>query len=304
MSAPWFRVPSFLAKELCGDHKATEAEAWMELLGCWHIGLDLSACEFQRKTAWSKQKTLEFMPKAARWALENGANVPARWQNLKTDRATDRKPTGLQTGQNQVEPTKPESIRPETDRATDRIPTGANSSREETETEKRREEEIPPTPQPDPGWIGRAFERALGPAPIKPPERLPEPLPAPQATTEPKSVLIGAPIASPATSGLSWGHPSPSEAPRDLVSLLSSEPNGPQLVRCLFEAGIKSLEELQEIGPKKLQYCPGVGPGRKAQICRALAKQGIFLVDRIEAPVQPPSKRSTFLTELLALRDA
>ena len=73
---PWFRVPSFLAKELCGDHKATEAEAWVELLGLWHIGLDVSACELQKRLQWSKQKTLEFMPKVARWANENDAMVP------------------------------------------------------------------------------------------------------------------------------------------------------------------------------------------------------------------------------------
>ena len=53
MSAPWFRVPSFLAKELCGDHKATDAEAWVELLSLWHIGQDVSACDLQKRLQWS-----------------------------------------------------------------------------------------------------------------------------------------------------------------------------------------------------------------------------------------------------------
>lgn len=156
MSAPWFRVPAFLAKELCGDHKATDAEAWVELLGLWHLGHDVSACELQRRLQWSKQKTLEFMPKVARWANENGAAVPPRWTNCKTDRAPDRKPTGLLTGPIQVEAGKPDNDRPVSDRATDRFPTAANSSAvEETQTQKRQEEKrerarATPPPEPSP----------------------------------------------------------------------------------------------------------------------------------------------------------
>ena len=271
---PWFRVPSWIGGRLSGDHVATDAEAWVDLLGRWHQGEDISICAFQRATGWGKSRTLAFMPKVAEWAVCSGASVPSSWSKKVSDRQADQNQTG----------------------SCARIPL----EREKEETEKRSEKEIPPTPQTDPGWIGRAFEQALGPPSPKPPERPSEPLPEPKATTEPKSVLIGAPIAS---GGTFLGHPTPREE-RDLISLLSGEPNGPQLVRCLFEAGIKSLEELQEIGPKKLQYCPGVGPGRKAQICRALAKQGIFLVDRIEAPVQPQiqSKSKSLIESLRILK--
>lgn len=144
----WFRVPSFLAKEYREDRAATDQEAWLEVLGRWHGGEDVSCNRLAEILHWGKGRTMRFLPQVARWANANGGTVPPRWQNCtertalrtesgpETDRTTDRPDTGAtshvleqRTGNG-----------PHTSTKADRKRTGSNSSPEREEKEQIREE--------------------------------------------------------------------------------------------------------------------------------------------------------------------
>lgn len=114
MSGSWFRVPAWVGGRLCGGHVAQDREAWVDLLGRWHAGEDVSASEFCRACKWGKGRTLAFMPKVAEWAVESGATVPNSWRAriLNGNPGTDRK----RTGANEEEPTLTEDSGPQTDR--------------------------------------------------------------------------------------------------------------------------------------------------------------------------------------------
>lgn len=165
--AAWYRVPQWIGGRLTGDHVATDAEAWVDLLGRWHQGEDVSACAFQKATAWGKGRVLAFMPKVAVWAAEAGASMPKSWSDRVADRPTDRKRTEHRTNENKDVPAKKVDVGPETDRASDRKRTASCArdpfKREEEIKIERGGEEPPPLNPPkahapaDPGRmsIGR-----------------------------------------------------------------------------------------------------------------------------------------------------
>jgi hypothetical protein len=129
----WFRVPTFIAGRLHGDHVATENEAWADLLGRWHLGEDVSACAFAEATCWGKGRVLKFMPKVAEWATGAGADVPKRWR---ADRNADQDRTAQASNATENEPTQSETSGPETDRSAnqDRTASRARSSSERDQT--------------------------------------------------------------------------------------------------------------------------------------------------------------------------
>ena len=150
--ALWYRVPQWIGGRLSGDHVATDAEAWVDLLGRWHQGEDVSACAFQKATGWGKGRVLAFMPKVAVWALDSGASLPKSWSDRLPDRPSDRKRTGLRTGADKHVPALSDGIGPETDRASDRKRTAScarDPFKREEKIEKRGEGEgeAPPLKQ-------------------------------------------------------------------------------------------------------------------------------------------------------------
>lgn len=76
MSTPWFRVPVDVAKALTGDHKATKAEATVDLLGRWHLGGSPSIGELRRAWGWSADRVISLRRDLAAWARLHGASVP------------------------------------------------------------------------------------------------------------------------------------------------------------------------------------------------------------------------------------
>lgn len=76
MSTPWFRVPVDVAKALTGDHKATKAEATVDLLGRWHLGGEPSIGELRRAWGWSADRVIALRKALAAWARTYGAAHP------------------------------------------------------------------------------------------------------------------------------------------------------------------------------------------------------------------------------------
>ncbi len=72
MIPPWFRVPVQLIQS-----EPEEARGWIYLLGQWHIGATPGHNEIRRALGWGAGRVQRFIPKAAKWALEHGASVPA-----------------------------------------------------------------------------------------------------------------------------------------------------------------------------------------------------------------------------------
>lgn len=143
----WFRVPSFLAKEFREDRPATDLEAWVEVLGRWNGGEDISANRLAEILHWGKGRTIRFLPQVARWANANGATVPARWANCtertahrtesgpETDRTPDRSDVATTSAINEQRTGNGPHMSTETDRKR----TGSNSSPEREEKEEREE---------------------------------------------------------------------------------------------------------------------------------------------------------------------
>ena len=129
MTGPWFRVPSWIGGRLTGDHAATDAEAWVDLLGRWHQGEDISICAFQKVAKWGKSRAIAFFPKVAAWAIESGAAMPDGWREKmsrpESDRHADRNQTAMQTDSIELEPASYVSVRPESDRHADRNQTAS-----------------------------------------------------------------------------------------------------------------------------------------------------------------------------------
>ena len=115
---PWFRVPGWLGGKYRENRPATEAEAWIELLGRWHQGEDVSLCELCSALQWGKGRVIRLHAAAAEWALANGATVPAR---LHSGPKTDRKRTAQRTGPDQEQPALSAASGPETDRTGGKI---------------------------------------------------------------------------------------------------------------------------------------------------------------------------------------
>ena len=176
----WYRVPQWIGGRLTGDHVATDAEAWVDLLGRWHQGEDVSACAFQKATGWGKGRVLAFMPKVANWAVETGASLPKAWSDRLPDRPSDRKRTDIRTDENKGVPALSGSNGPETDRASDRKRT-ASCARdpfkrsEEIEIRSEGGGEAPP-PKPEQGVQEVGFgpkSHRQGPSPEPESELLP-----------------------------------------------------------------------------------------------------------------------------------
>jgi hypothetical protein len=153
---------------LTGDHVATDAEAWVDLLGRWHQGEDVSACAFQRAAGWGKGRVLAFMPKVAIWAVDAGASVPKAWLDRVSDRPTDRKRTDIRTDADKDVPALSDSNGPETDRASDRKRTASCAGdpiKRSDKTEIRSEGEGA-APPPQTGVSDRKF--GPSPEPVQP----------------------------------------------------------------------------------------------------------------------------------------
>jgi hypothetical protein len=135
----WFRVPAFLGGRLHGDHVATEPEAWIDLLGRWSLGEDVSACAFADATCWGKGRVLKFMPKAAEWAIANGGTLPRRWA---ADRNADQDRTVMRTGPTSDEPDESTPTGPLSDRNADQDRTVSHARVPPAERDEIKTEQI------------------------------------------------------------------------------------------------------------------------------------------------------------------
>ena len=68
----WFRVPSHIVLM-----EPSDAAGWLWLLGMWHAGHAPRHNEIRRHLGWGAGRVQAFIPKVARWAIENGAQVPS-----------------------------------------------------------------------------------------------------------------------------------------------------------------------------------------------------------------------------------
>ena len=115
---PWFRVPAWVGGRYRENRPATDAEAWVEILGRWHQGEDVSLGELCGVLQWGKGRVIRLHAAAAEWAAANGATVPAR---IHSGPKTDRKRTAQRTGPTEVQPALSASSGQETDRTRGKI---------------------------------------------------------------------------------------------------------------------------------------------------------------------------------------
>jgi len=288
---PWFRVPGWLGGKYRENRPATEAEAWIELLGRWHQGEDVSLCELCSALQWGKGRVIRLHAAAAEWALANGATVPAR---IHSGPKTDRKRTAQRTGPDQEQPALSAASGPETDRTggkigpeTDREPKKDSvqalvfGALEERDVEEKKRENTPALPeeeptQPEADWdaIEAAILKARDAeiesyftAPIQPP-------PAPEPTTRKPGPDFGALFGK--LTEPTRPPPAPEEEPPpvptlppdlDLLQMLTSRPDGAQgqplavaqrWHRALVTAGLTSPADLERYTLREIQMLPGM----------------------------------------------
>ena len=287
---PWFRVPGWLGGKYRENRPATEAEAWIELLGRWHQGEDVSLCELCSALQWGKGRVIRLHAAAAEWALANGATVPAR---IHSGPKTDRKRTAQRTGPDQEQPALSAASGPETDRTggkigpeTDREPKKDSvqalvfGALEERDVEEKKRENTPALPeeeptQPEADWdaIEAAILKARDAeiesyftAPIQPP--------APEPTTRKPGPDFGALFGK--LTEPTRPPPAPEEEPPpvptlppdlDLLQMLTSRPDGAQgqplavaqrWHRALVTAGLTSPADLERYTLREIQMLPGM----------------------------------------------
>lgn len=285
---PWFRVPTWIGGRLHGAHIASDAEAWVDLLGRWHQGEDPSAYSLVPAWKWSKGRILDFMPKVVAWARENGATMPARWSKNEAGyrpaslKGSDRGayPTEVEAGI--VAGQAPEKVRPQAPIL------AASCARNSSSSEKRSEgelERVSPPPEPEP-------PKAAEPEPAAAPERTGAP-PAAPATPAPQGwraivaeMKARAPVSFPEP-------PKPPPAPPsiededlgpspvaglDLSALMGAQATmHSRLMRALVTAGVSSAEQLERSTYEDLKFMHGVGQAGAMAIQRALREHGTDL---------------------------
>jgi len=168
---PWFRVPGWLGGRYRENRPATDGEAWIELLGRWHQGEDVSLCDLCKTLQWGKGRVMRLHADVGAWAAENGGTIPAR---IGKRTKSDQKRTAQRTGSDQEQPALLAASGPETDRTRDQI--GPGTDREpkkdsvqapvfepleerEVEEKKRETPAPPPSPAAEPDW--EAIEAAI-----------------------------------------------------------------------------------------------------------------------------------------------
>ena len=161
---PWFRVPGWLGGRYRENRPATDGEAWIELLGRWHQGEDVSLCDLCKTLQWGKGRVMRLHADVGAWATDNGGTIPAR---MGKRTKSDQKRTAQRTGSDQEQPALLAASGPETDRTRDQI--GPETDREpkkdsvqarvfepleEREVEEKEREIPPASPQPEaePDW--------------------------------------------------------------------------------------------------------------------------------------------------------
>ena len=311
---PWFRVPGWLGGRYRENRPATDGEAWIELLGRWHQGEDVSLCDLCKTLQWGKGRVIRLHADVRAWAVENGAVVPTRVADrqrtgngphtgpgepaakLDNPTAADRKRTAHRT-----------EIGPETDREPkkDSVQARVFEPLEEREVEEK-EREIPPAlPQgeAEPDWEAiaaatlKARDAEIDSYFTSPIEPLPSPKPEP-TTRKP------APDFAALFGGVATPKPEPKAEPEpdhglppdlDLLQMLTSRPDGAQATamgvatrwqRLLVTAGIDSPQQLCRYTVREIQMLPGMSAPSAGHVQAALeawggamARSGRELVD-------------------------
>lgn len=310
---PWFRVPGWLGGKYRENRPATEAEAWIELLGRWHQGEDVSLCELCSALQWGKGRVIRLHAAAAEWALANGATVPAR---IHSGPKTDRKRTAQRTGPDQEQPALSAASGPETDRTggkigpeTDREPKKDSvqalvfGALEERDVEEKKRENTPALPeeeptQPEADWdaiqariLGSLDEardaqiESYFASPIDPP-----PPPKPEPVTRKRSPDFDS-LFGKLTSTSPTPEPAPEPEPEaptlptdlDLLQMLTSRPDGGQgqplalaqrWHRALVTAGVSTPAHLGRYTLREIQMLPGMSAPSAGHVRDALEAWG------------------------------
>ena len=318
---PWFRVPGWLGGRYRENRPATDGEAWIELLGRWHQGEDVSLCDLCKTLQWGKGRVMRLHADVGAWATDNGGTIPAR---IGKRTKSDQKRTAQRTGSDQEQPALSAASGPETDRTRDQI--GPETDREpkkdsvqarvfepleEREVEEKEREIPPASPQAEaePDW------EAIAAATIKArdaeidsyfatPIDLPPP-PKPEPTTRKPTPDFGALFGGGAAVKPQQPQAEPEEVglpvDLDLLQMLTTRPDGAQAtalgvatrwVRLLTSQGIDSPGDLQRYTVREIQMLPGMSAPSAGHVQAALeawggelAKGGRELVDDLRRRV-------------------